>query len=356
MDILIYGAGVQGSRYAVGLLNAGHNVSILERGERLEQLRQHGVVLEAINTGQRTVTRVNIVEKLDPEDAYDLVLVMVRSNQVGDVLPALAANRFTPNVLFLGNNISGTKEIIRALGDERIFMGFAGAAGIREDHIVRYIGVKKGDDGLTYVGEPDGGLERLQDIIDAFCDSGFPVKTIVGMDAWHKTHVALIIPLVYAIYMAGGDNYRLARTRDALVLMVRAVREAFRVMQAHDIPITPTVFILFIWLPEPVIVMLAKSLMNSQRAEIGLAGHANAARDEMEHLADGLMELVGSTSVPTPSLDVLLTYSNPSQPPITDGSRSMPVNPDGIWTLLGVLIGIFSLVGLGLWRIFSRRK
>ncbi|MCJ7624263.1 MAG: hypothetical protein MUO76_12235 [Anaerolineaceae bacterium] len=356
MDILIYGAGVQGSRYAVGLLNAGHNVSILARGERLEHLRQHGVVLETINTGQRTVTWVNIVEKLDPEDAYDLVLVMVRSNQVADVLPVLAANRFTPNVLFLGNNVSGAEQMFQALGNERVLMGFAGAAGIRVGHTIQYIGVTKGDDGLTYIGVPDAGVERLGDIIEAFRGSGFPVKTVVGMDAWYKNHVALIIPLAYAIYMAGGDNYRLARTRDALVLMVRAVREAFRVMQAHAIPITPSFFKLFLWLPEPVFVVLARSLMNSKRAEIGLAGHANAARDEMQHLADGLVELVEASSVSTPSMDVLLTYSNPGQPPITDGSRSMPLNPDGIWMVFGILFGIFSLVGLGLWRIFRKRK
>lgn len=49
-----------------------------------------------------------------------------------------------------------------------------------------------------------------------------------NMDAWLKTHVAEISPTAIAQYVAGLDPGRLARTRDALVLMLRAIREGYR--------------------------------------------------------------------------------------------------------------------------------
>ena len=357
MKILVYGAGVLGSRYAAGLHNAGHAVSILARGERLIQLREHGIVLEDINTGKITIAHINVVEKLEPQDEYDLVLVMMRSNQVESVLPAIAANQHIPSILFLGNNVAGAGEMVQALGQERVLMGFAAAAGVRDGHVIRYIGVTKGDEGYTYAGELDGrNTRRLQEITEAFHSSGFPVKIEPNMDAWHKTHVALVSPLAYAVYMAGGDNYRLACTRDALVLMVRAIRESFQALRAHGIQITPALFTVFERLPEPILVVMAKLIMNSKRAEIGIAGHANAARDEMLHLAVGFQELVRSGSVSTPSLDVLYTYSNPSQPPIAEGSSSMPVNMDGIWIVFGILTGVLTLLGLGFYRLIKCLK
>lgn len=51
-------------------------------------------------------------------------------------------------------------------------------------------------------------------------------------------HVALVIvsPIANAIYMAGNDNYRLARTRDGLVMMIRAIREGMRVLEELKFP------------------------------------------------------------------------------------------------------------------------
>ena len=45
MKLLVYGAGVIGSQFAARLQEAGHDVSLLARGERLAALRRHGVQL-----------------------------------------------------------------------------------------------------------------------------------------------------------------------------------------------------------------------------------------------------------------------------------------------------------------------
>ena len=139
MKILFYGAGVMGSLYAARLKESGQDISVLARGQRLEDIREHGIALEDIGTGKRSTTRVNVVEGLDLEDAYDLVVVMMPKIHLPEILPVLAANRHTPNVLFMLNNAAGPGEMIDALGWERVLMGFPGAGGTRQGHVVRYM-------------------------------------------------------------------------------------------------------------------------------------------------------------------------------------------------------------------------
>ena len=57
MRILVYGAGVQGSVFAASLHRAGHDAKILARGQRLADIRDHGIVLETLGTPGQQVTR-----------------------------------------------------------------------------------------------------------------------------------------------------------------------------------------------------------------------------------------------------------------------------------------------------------
>src|SRR5215468_1196736 len=104
MNILVYGAGVLGSLYAARLQEAGQIVSLLARGQRFQDLREHGIVLADVLTGQATTTHVNVVDQLGPEDRYDLAVVVMGKHQVAAILPQLAANKQLPTVLFLHNN------------------------------------------------------------------------------------------------------------------------------------------------------------------------------------------------------------------------------------------------------------
>jgi len=205
-------------------------------------------------------------------------------------------------------------------------LGFPGAAGHRDGHVVT-VKVASGRQQPTTFGELDGRTTpRLQEIVEAFKSADFPVAISPNMDAWLKTHIAEVGPAANAIYLAGGDNYRLARTRDGLVLTVRAIREGYRVLRALGIPITPANHKIFDWIPEPILVALMRRLLNTKTAEIEIAGHANAARDEFKHLADEFRALARTTSVPTPALDRLYTYIDPGVAPISEGSAQIPLS------------------------------
>jgi 2-dehydropantoate 2-reductase len=353
MEILVYGAGVVGSQYAARLRQAGHMVTLLARGQRAVELREHGIVLEAINSGLVETVHVSVKEILEEDDYFDLVIVTLRKNQIAEALPVLAANRQIPSLLFLGNNPCGSDEIVKAVGRERVLLGFGGVGGVRHGHTIRYYARAGHSYGRTYLGELDGqASSRVVHVAIALTEARLTPELVPNMDAWLKSHAALISPLALALYSAGGDNYRLAHTRDGLLLAVRAIRESLGVLRALRIPIVPAPFRMLEWLPEPLLLVVLRGLMNTRAAEINIAGHANAARDEMWAVADEFATLVKASGQMTTALDQLRTWLDPAIRPLPEGNAALPVNMRSVWIAAGVVIGVIVAGLLG----GSRRK
>lgn len=347
--ILVYGAGPLGSLFAARLQQGGSDVSLLARGQRLADLREHGVVLEDVRTGERTVTQVDLVEELAPDEApedrraYDLVLVIMRKNYALDVLPVLAASRHTPNVLFLGNNAAGPDAYVDALGRERVLIGFPNAAGYGEGHVIHYLAGTEDDPTSVPFGEVDGRVTDRTRQVARILESapGFGAEIRTDMDAWLKCHVALLFPsLAPALYAAGTDRLRLAHTRDLLVLTVRAIREGFQVLRVLGYPITPARFRALMWIPEPILVLLLQRLLQSELMEVALVQHAEVIRDEVEQLNEEFSALIRRASLPTPAIDRLAPHIASQTPTVPEGWARIPMR----WGPL--LIGLGALVAL----------
>ena len=323
--ILVIGAGVLGSLYAGKLHRAGYEVTLLARGARLEELRQNGLLLQEDSSERIERLDVRVSDHLAVEEAYDLVLVVVRKNHIPSVLPMLADHQHTPNVLFLVNNAAGPEALVQALGRERVLLGFPGAGGQRQNGVVTYRLVGKAQP--TTIGELDGRTTpRLEQAAQVFRDAVLPVALCANMDAWLKTHLALVSPIANALYLAGGDNYRLAHTRDGLVLMVRAIKEGLGVLNALNIPITPGGYRLLAVLPEPLIVAVLQKRFKSPQVELVLTRHANAARDEMTTLAEEFQVLALLSGKVTPAIERLYSYTDPDVAPLPAGQAQMGVN------------------------------
>ncbi len=84
---LFLGAGVLGSSYAPRLTQSGQDVTLLARDTRLTDIKENGIVLEHALSGKREVVTVPVIEHLHENDTYDLIVVLVRNNQVASVLP-----------------------------------------------------------------------------------------------------------------------------------------------------------------------------------------------------------------------------------------------------------------------------
>ncbi len=344
MRVLIYGAGAMGSLYAARLQDSGQSITILARGERAGQIRDHGIVLDNAATHARAITRVSVAEELGPDDAYDMALVFVRKTQLPEVLPALAGSKNIPTTLFMMNNAAGWYDVVSTMGWKRALAGFPGAGGKREGHIITYALCPSFLQPTT-IGELDGrDSPRLQQVAGMLALAGFPVAISRHIDAWLKTHAAIVEPLSAALYAAGGDVHRLARTRDALLLAIRSVREGFRVLRATGIPVTPLRFQAYAYLPEPLLIAALQRAFDTEWAELVLGAHANAARDEVALLASELRYLARSVPFTTPNIDRLFAYIEPGRQTIPAGSALLSVSWRSTAAALGAAAGLYVLI------------
>jgi 2-dehydropantoate 2-reductase len=303
MKILIYGAGVLGSVAAARLAQAGEDVTVLARGRRLEDIRRDGIVLERFESGERATIRVPVVDRLGPEDAYDLVLVVMGMNQAPTVLPALTANRRTPNVLFVGNSISGDK-LTAALG-ARVLRGFLLVAGtMLPGGVVRYACNERRKAGWI-IGEVDGSIsQRLAKIGAALEKSGIKVELCPAIDAWLKTHAAMIAALGAGVYISGGTPALLADDRATAVLTVGGLKESLRALGALGVPLLPKGVQIYLWVPAPILAFLLRRMLRSEAVAFGFA-HADKARPEIRLILDGMMVLLRRSGRPLPALEEL---------------------------------------------------
>ena len=301
--LLVIGAGVNGSVVAAGLQRAGSNVTLLARGERCQALRSEGIVIEDPFKHTRQVTRVPLIECLSPDDAYDFVLVVVRKNQVADLLPVLAANP-SPNIVFMGNNLAGPADMVQALGQARVLLGSVYAAGRREGDLIRAMVIKSV---ATPFGEVGGTITlRLARLAGILRQAGFKVRLstqIVDIQMTHAAGVAVIGPLALK---HGSDTYALARATDDLRLFVAARRETHAVLRALGHRVVPWSEAALARVPGFLQVAGLRTLLNSKLGEVGLGWHCSQAPDEICQLALELSALVEQAGLRVPAIREIL--------------------------------------------------
>jgi 2-dehydropantoate 2-reductase len=281
MKLLVYGAGNCGSLFAVRLHEAGHDVSLLARGERLTALRQHGVLLAVGDSPTIRRVPVPVVER--PDGRYDLTAVVVRTHQVDAVLDSIAG--LDGDVLFLLNWAAGPEPLGAAIGRERVLLGFPTAAGTMDGDVVRYRPTTLMTRLVRMpIGEPDGRITpRLQRIVQTFRSAGINAKAEPHMDAWLKTHAAFAVPLGQAVYAAGGPE-SLAGDPTVIREMIRLMRQSLEAMPTRPVP---RGFNALRILPEGVLVGLFRRFLRSPTAAHSGLGNASPVESaELERLAE----------------------------------------------------------------------
>ncbi|WP_327232992.1 ketopantoate reductase family protein [Streptomyces sp. NBC_01317] len=281
MKVLVYGAGVLGSLLSARLYEAGHDVSLLARGERLAALRQYGVQLAEEDSPAVRRVPVPVVE--NPAGGYDLIAVLVRTHQVDAVLESLAG--LGGDVLFLLNWAGGAEPLGTVIGHERVLLGFPAAGGTMDGDVVRHRAAHVMTRRVAMpVGEPDGSTTpRLERIVRAFRTAGINAKAEPRMDAWLKTHAAFEVPLGQAVHAAGGP-VALAGDPDAVRGMLHLMRENLAALPA---PPVPRGFVVLRTLPEGTLVALLRRFLRSATAvHSGLSDSSPAAAAELDRLAE----------------------------------------------------------------------
>ena len=226
MKILVYGAGVLGCNLARNLFRAGKDVVLLARGKWAEEIRTNGLRIKDKFLPRISVSRIPVVTELKPDDAYDVIFVVLRYTQLDSILETLRANR-TKNLVFVGNDVCA-RALSDALPEKNILFAFASSAGHREPDHVASIDLKK----IT-IGQIPGAPSNEQLILEIFSGTKYKVTYEPNMEDYLLCHAAFVLPVAFACYKTDGDLKKLkgstaylSRLIDANIEGYRAIRDA----------------------------------------------------------------------------------------------------------------------------------
>ena len=311
MKILIFGAGVIGSYYAAKLHQAKIDVSILARGEKFKKIKKKGIIVEDFFTHQQTVSKVRVIDMPDNE-AYDLIMVTVQMVHLDNILPILSEFKNAKSFLFIGNNVNGFGNISKQLDPDKILAGFGAIGGKRNGHKVFFADVdpkrpnKNTPLVLGKVNEFNN--EKFKRIVELFESANIKVEVVDDIDGWLKTHAAMILGLAGAAYKKEYNMKSIAEDKELVKLIVQALRESMNVLKSLGVAIVPKRNKYLHFFPDFILEFIFKKLLNSEYAEIAIAGHTKAARTEMRALADGLLVLCQKSKVNYEALKNLTRY------------------------------------------------
>jgi ketopantoate reductase len=290
LKIVILGAGVQGTVFAVRLAMVGHQVTLVSRPDRARELRQGGAVIQDAETMRICTKVLPVLEKLQTDFAADMCLVTVRREQIETVLPDLVQAIAIPRIVFLGNHANDSDNLLTVLGRSRTVLAFPGIAGYREGAMIRYLDIPQQH---TVVEE------RAQDVGSLFREAGFPVDRVRDMDAYLQRHAVFITAIVGALYENGCDAHRLANNPETVRRFIVAVREGWAAQDRKQVGAAPFALrTIMCWVPLGLSAIYWSHLLASPRGDLYFARHARHAPAEMASLADDVRSFLREPEAP----------------------------------------------------------
>lgn len=234
IKVLVIGAGVIGSAYAARLTEWGMDVTLLARGNRLQELATFGLFIRDVPTRRQHVLPAIRLASFVPQDAdYDLVIIAVRYNQVAEALELVKSLSVNMPILILQSNPQGVTQ----LGEHPPLMGFPATAGTLVNGIVYSLPFALS---ATVIGEPGGAnTQRLGLTTSILRRAGLRVEVQRQIVPWLETHSAMLAVMAGYIYRNGGRVREWARRVGEVQLYLDTLREAHQVLEASGIPVTP---------------------------------------------------------------------------------------------------------------------
>jgi 2-dehydropantoate 2-reductase len=291
MRIVVFGAGMQGTLYGVRLAHVGHDVALVARDRRAEQLRRNGAVIENALTGARMVGRVAVADALDPDTKADLCLVTVRREQLADAWESVSAARGLARVLIMVNHAGSVSSTFDSRDRTWSVLGFPGAAGSIEGGIDQYVEIPQQPTVVEY---------SAPEVADTLRQAGFKVILLADVESWLSRHAVFITAIGGALCESGIDARRLGVSPERVCAFIQAVREGWAAMDQRGIGSAPGALrAIFQWVPLPLAAAYWSRLLQSQRGEYYFARHIRHAVKELAALCADVRGLVPMEQLPT---------------------------------------------------------
>lgn len=265
-----------GSLYAALLSEAGENVTVYARGNRLKSLREQGLQYRA---GKEIKTaNVTVLSRLESNDRYDYIILAVRENQLYTALEELKYN-ISPTLVTMVNSLDTYDKWEEVCGKGRVLPAFPGAGGGFEGDILNASLTPRLIQPTT-IGRTDG---RETNLAYSFKKAGIPCQIVDDMHIWQICHLAMVVPIADAYYgtkdpgHAGNDKVLMRKT-------AVQIRRNFEEIARMGLKLSPPKMRVFTALPVGIITAILGSVFRSRFGDRFMYQHSMKAPDEMRQL------------------------------------------------------------------------
>jgi len=281
--VAVIGVGCIGSVVASHFARAGHQVTLVARGERRDALSREGLRVRGFSD---ETFRLPIVDDVSSADA-ELILVCTQMQQVDALLSSLRSHPAAAVCLLL-NAYPVPERWSETLG-ERLVLGFPAMLAGYRGTTVRY---KTLPAWLRFVmistlgparGAPAG---RAKDMVRLFQSVGLATTFSPNMESWLGSHSALVTPLLgFAVARLGRS---MAMSWSDASTLARAMHEGLAVVKRQTGRLEPLNVAALPRIPSVAIASVFWSLSRLPWFERAVFDYAEHARDEVRAMHAGL--------------------------------------------------------------------
>lgn len=204
MRILIYGAGVIGSLYAVLLKEAGYDTTIYARGHRLEVLQNQGLLYKKNNIIKKV--DIKIIDHLQDNDIYDFIFLTVRENQLYQALKELKSNK-SKTIITMVNTLDNYEKWESIVEKGKILPAFPGAGGTITNNILDATLAPKIIQPTTFSEISGKKTKRTEQLSQILKHAHIPYQQVNNMHIWQLCHLGMVVPLADAYYQTENPKF-----------------------------------------------------------------------------------------------------------------------------------------------------
>lgn len=299
MNILIYGAGVQGQFLAHALNKPENNITILARGQTYNNLNDRGVVLNHYFQKRNTKEHFSYISELNETDHYDVIFVTMKYSDVYSVVPIIGKN-VTQNIIFVGNNTNPHKlretVLKQSKTSKNVSFGFLMTGGNRNDSTTTVIRFNAGELKVSHLEEKIPSQNKLYKI---FKDLPIKLTYEANFEDWLMSHAAMIIPLNTGIALK--NQYKGKQQQQLINNIIKSYNELHLLIEQSNYKIIPKVQAIFFKKFKFIAHPMLKFLLN-----IKVMNQIQGSNSEVTSLYQDIKLLNEQTAVTTRHLDKIV--------------------------------------------------
>ncbi|MDG0813506.1 ketopantoate reductase [Cohnella rhizosphaerae] len=283
--ILIFGAGVIGSIYAMKFMEAGLDVTMFARSNRYQALKDNG--LQYHEKGAVKSVKVNVIDTLENDDVYDFILVAVRYDRSESALLALKDNQ-SKNIVTMISNSIGFSSWLDIVGD-RLLPAFPGVGGQIKEGIL-YARIPPKALMATTFGEINGLVtERVEKLVKIFETAKLACAMNKDMKSYLITHSVSDIALLSVLHL----DDKTVKTRKTAHKITVTLKSYLRALQKAGVAINPATFKIVLKIPDLILDFFFMIWLRTKMVrDMRLPDYAGNANNEIVHLNNDLLKFL----------------------------------------------------------------